>query len=184
MGHTMLIDNQTYQDVRGLMQPGDVIAFGGESAFSELVKFSTRSAVSHVAVVFQSQMLGEQSNRFFNQVIESTSYNGKSGVMINRLSDRVASYPGNIWWLPLGTQARARLDLNIQAFFNFLLQQEHKDYDMPQALMSAVDHPDQHSWLGKLSCNKEDFSCFFCSELVAAALEAAQVVTNVNGFGK
>ena len=169
---------QHYQDIRHLMQPGDVIAFGGESPFSELIKFSTRSAVSHVAVVFQSQMLGENSSRFFNQVIESASFNDKSGVMLNRLSDRLASYEGNIWWLPLNSQARQAVDENKKAFFNFLLNQQHKPYDLPQALMSAVDS--SRAWLNNLCLNDEDFSAFFCSELVAAALEIARVLPDIN----
>jgi len=176
----MFNHTQTYRAIRNHMQAGDVIAFGGESPFSKLIKFSTRSSVSHVAVVFQSKMLGDDSNRFLNQIIESTSYNGKSGVMINRLSDRIATYPGHIWWLPLSDIARAKMDSNITAFFNFLLQQEHKEYDMPQALMSAVDHNNPQSWLGQLTTNEEDFSRFFCSELVAAALEKAQVISQVN----
>ena len=75
--------NSTYSRIRKQMQPGDIIAFGGNSLFSKWAKLTTRSVVTHVAVVVRTQMLGEQQGRFFNQVIEATSYNGKSGVMAN-----------------------------------------------------------------------------------------------------
>jgi cell wall-associated NlpC family hydrolase len=90
---------KSYNEIRDLMQPGDIIVFGGNSLFSKWAKLTTRSVVTHVAVVIKTQLLGQQDGRYFNQVIEATDYNGKSGVMVNRLSDRVASYNGDIWWL-------------------------------------------------------------------------------------
>ena len=49
-----------YADVRSKMKPGDVIAFGGKGNFSELIKWATRSTVSHVGVIMQSKMLLEE----------------------------------------------------------------------------------------------------------------------------
>jgi hypothetical protein len=42
-----------YSDARKLMQPGDVIAFGGSSAFSQIIKLVTFSEVSHVGVILK-----------------------------------------------------------------------------------------------------------------------------------
>lgn len=171
---------QSYEEIRHLMQPGDIVAFGGNSLFSKWAKLTTRSAVTHVAVVIQTQMLEQSDERFFNQVIEATDYQGKSGVMVNRISDRLAHYDGDIWWLPLHGDARQMLDDNKKAFFDFLFAQQNKDYDIWQLFGSAVDATDNLPLLKKLSLNDPDFSSWFCSELVAAALQEAGIVKKLN----
>ena len=68
-----------------------------------------------------------------------------------------------------------------KAFFDFLFLQNRKPYDMPQAVKSAVDLLDDLPFdIRGPSNNKEDFSKFFCSELVAAGLEKAGVTGNIN----
>jgi len=169
-----------YLSVREKMKPGDVIAFSGKGNFSEIIKWATRSSVSHVGVILQSKLLieGEPQKGIFNQVIESTSLNGFSGVSISRLSDRIDKYDGDIWWLPLSDAVRTRLDC--KAFYDFLLHQEKKPYDMPQAVKSALDALEKVPLLGASVYNIEDFSTFFCSELVAAGLEAGGAIKSIN----
>lgn len=170
-----------YEQARAEMKPGDVIAFGGKGHFSEIIKLATRADVSHVGVILQTKITDDPTNRFFNQIIESTSLNGFNGVNISRFSDRLADYDGEIWWLPLSDEVRAKFDQ--KKFYDFLFNQakERKPYDMPQAIKSALDTLDglpfgTHS----PTYNKEDFSKFFCSELVAAGLEIAGAVGKVN----
>ena len=70
-----------------------------------------------------------------------------------------------------------------QAFFDFMFNQarERKPYDMPQAIKSALDTLDMLPFgLHGPGYNSEDFSKFFCSELVAAGLEEAGAVGTVN----
>ena len=162
------------------MKPGDVIAFGGKGNFSEIIKWSTRSAVSHVGVVMQSKMIiGDDAQPgYFNQIIESTSLNGFSGVCISRLSDCVKRYNGHIWWPPLSTGSHAKL--KYQKFFNWCLHQKGKPYDTPQAVKSALDALDGVPIIGGATYNVEDFSKFFCSELVAAALKKGGVIKKIN----
>jgi len=169
-----------YSEVRSRMKPGDIIAFAGTSDFSELIKWMTRSSVSHIGILLQSKLLiGDTPQEgFFNQIIESATINGFSGVSINRLSDRIHAYDGQVWWLPLSDEARERL--NEQAFYNFLLHQEKKEYDLPQALCSAGDQLERIPLLGKITHNVEDFTRFFCSELAAAGLEQGGVIDNIN----
>lgn len=170
----------SYQQVRSQMKPGDVIAFSGKGNLSEIIKWATRSGVSHVGVILQSQLLidGDSQDGFFNQVIESTSLNGFSGVTISRLSDRIELYEGDLWWLPLRKNIHA--EMNKKKFYDFLIHQERKAYDMPQAIRSALDVFDKVPVIGKATHNVEDFSQFFCSELVAAGLEAAGCISHVN----
>lgn len=172
----------TYQEARDLMQPGDVIAFGGKGHFSEIIKFATFSSVSHVGVILQTKIPEDDTGRFFNQIIESTSLNGFNGVNVSRFSDRLNTYDGELWWLPLKKQIRQK-SFNRAEFFNFLFNQakDRKPYDIPQAIKSAVDALDKLP-LGMHgpAYNQEDFSKFFCSELVSAGLEVAGAVDSVN----
>lgn len=178
----MSVKQILYKEARKLMQPGDVIAFGGKGNFSEIIKFATFSSVSHVGVILHTKTLSEDSNRFFNQIIESTSLNGFNGVNISRFSDRLDNYEGELWWLPLKKSIREN-NFNEQKFFNFLFDQAKlkKAYDMPQAIKSAVDVLDKLPFgVNGPTHNSEDFSKFFCSELVAAGLEVAGVTKQIN----
>jgi hypothetical protein len=171
-----------YSEARSLMKPGDVIAFGGKGHFSELIKFATRADVSHVGVILQTRVVGDDTGRFFNQVIESTSIHDFNGVVISRLSDRMEIYEGEIWWLPLNDRLRQE-KFDSVSFYNFLFNQAQarKGFDVPQALRSAVDALDELPFgLHSPGYNREDFSRFFCSELVAAGLEKAGTVGRVN----
>lgn len=169
-----------YQDARSKMKAGDVIAFSGKGNFSEIIKWATRAPISHVGVILQSKLLidGDSQSGIFNQIIESTSLNGFSGVTISRLSDRLDTYDGEIWWLPLKEDIWKGMDK--KKFYDFLIHQERKEYDMPQAIKSALDAFDQVPVLGSATHSVEDFSRFFCSELVAAGLEAAGAISHIN----
>jgi len=169
----------TYEEAREKMQPGDVIAFSGKGNVSEVIKLFTKSEVSHVGVVYKTKQVNDvDPNRYMNTLMESTSLDGFSGVIMTRLSDRVRDYDGNLWWLPLSQASRSKLDLS--KFFDCLVKQEGKAYDTKQAIKSALDALDGAPFLRGTTYNKEDFSKFFCSELVTAALEDAGVINNVN----
>lgn len=142
---------------------------------------TTCSDVSHVGVILQTKIPEDDTGRFFNQIIESTSLNGFNGVNISRFSDRFTSYDGEIWWLPLSEETREKFDK--KKFYDFLFNQakERKPYDMPQAIGSAIDALDQLPFgLHGPGYNREDFNKFFCSELVSAGLEISGAVGTVN----
>ena len=178
----MALERMEYSDARSMMKPGDVIAFGGKGHFSELIKFATRADVSHVGVILQTRVVDDKTGRFFNQIIESTSTNDFNGVVISRLSDRMDTYEGEIWWLPLDDGLRQE-KFDSVSFYNFLFNQarDRKGNDVPQALKSAIDALDELPFgLHGPGYNREDFSRFFCSELVAAGLEKAGTIGAVN----
>lgn len=178
----MSVEQISYSEARELMKPGDVIAFGGKGHFSEIIKFATFSDVSHVGVVLKTKVQDDTTNRYFNQIIESTSLNGFNGVNISRFSDRLERYKGELWWLPLQKKIWES-SFDQKKFYDFLFNQAklRKEYDMPQAIKSSLDALDNLPF-GKHGpgYNKEDFSKFFCSELVAAGLEIAGAVGTVN----
>lgn len=164
----------TYADVRDDFLPGDLLACSGKGRVSGVIKRFTRSQVSHVGIVRHTKILTDDKDRYFNEVIESTSLDGFLGVVVSRISKRLESYEGTVWWLPLDDAARERF--NERLFFDFLYQQEGKPYDTPGAIRAGLD------WLDSigLTLAREDFSKLFCSELAAGALEAAGVLINVN----
>jgi hypothetical protein len=160
------------------MRPGDVIAFSGKGTLCEVVKRAYGSDVSHVAAIFDSTtgVAVAPDGGVSHEIIESTATAG--GVAPCPLSERVQSYDGIVWWLPLSQAARRAMDL--ARFREFLRSQRARPYDVPQAVRSAIDHLDGVSSLGPLTRNVEDFARFFCSELVAAALEASGAIPSLN----
>ena len=160
-----------YHGLRKQIKAGDVIAFGGKGHFSEIIKMATRSPVSHVGVVLQTAALCETGDRYFNMLIESTKLGNFSGVMINRLSDRLRAYDGEVWWLPVGL-AKSRET----QFFDFLFAQDGKPYDMPSALKAGLDALDFGG--NGPTAAAEDYSRLFCSELVAGAFKACGLVSD------
>jgi len=156
----MILSN--YEDIRDQMKPGDLICFGGMGWVSKLIKWRTRSNISHVGVVAN---VNDKHGRVM--VMESTSLDGKKGVQMNRLSKRIGDYNGHVWWFPLSERRREKLD--VMAFWKFLWAQDGKKYDYLQAPMSAT-----------LFWAREDFGRLFCSELVAGAYEAGGILPNVN----
>jgi hypothetical protein len=169
-----------YQQLEHLIQPGDIIAFGGNSLFSRWAKLTTNSVVTHLALVLETTTALGEAQKPVHEIIESTCYAGNSGVMINRLCERVATYDGNIWWLPLSDQHRQTFDRNKSDCIAFLREQLHKPYDIWQLFGSTVDATDNLPFFKHLSYNVEDFSKWFCSELIAAALRMCKLINNIN----
>ncbi len=164
------------------MKPGDVIAFGGKGNFSQIIKIATFSTVSHVGTILQTKIPDDTSDRYFNQIVESTSLAGFNGVNISRFSDRLNDYEGELWWLPLRSELRQSAFDQIK-FFDFLFDQAKNriGYDTAQAVKSALDALDDLPFgMHGPAHNREDFSKFFCSELVSAGLEIAGLTGSVN----
>jgi hypothetical protein len=174
----MALVKNTYKEIRSKMKPGDILAFGGKGEFSNIIKWATRAPVSHVGIVLQTHDTVDDETDYLNLIIESTSLNGFSGVIMRRLSQAIEFYEGEVWWLPLSEETRSKLD--VKAFFDFLRKQEGKPYDMPQAVKSALDAMDKIPLLGTTTYNREDISKFFCSELAAKGLEEGGAIKNVN----
>ena len=175
----MPLERQEYSDIRGSMRRGDVIAFGGKELFSTIVKGVTGSeTVTHVGIIVQSQYAplseNEEEREFINKIMESGKSDGRICIVERQLSKRVQDYNGEMWWLRLREDIRERI--NPHDFTQFVFMQQGKPYDLPQAIKAGIDFADESG----LTLNKEDFSKFFCSEFVAAALEVAGVLNQIN----
>lgn len=163
-----------YSQIQPLVQPGDIFAFGGKSLFSRWAKFTTRSMVTHVAMVIHAPDNAEI------QLLEATYFKGKKGVMTNYLSERIKNYKGDIWWLPLGKTAKLTLQENWHDFTSFYTAELGKSYDVWQLFGAAIDRFDDHPLLSRFTYNRQKFNRWFCSELVAEGLNKAGVIDTIN----
>ena len=162
------------------LRTGDVIAFGGNALLSNLIKFFTRSEVSHAGTIVIDEEDGVEP-----ALIESVGDFEKDppvyGVRQRPFSETLREYDGEIWWLPLGDQMRESEEaFNQQTFADVLEDAEGEEYDLEEAFLAvAVDSVLE--WIGLFERDdKEDFEKFFCSELVAMALEKAGAVGPIN----
>ncbi len=161
----------SYSDARSRMNIGDVIAFGGDSHFSEIIKMAIRAEVPHIGIVRETRQTERGVTQTF--LMDATS---RRNVCITDLAARVQEYAGHMWWLPLHETLRRKI-FDEEACSRFLQQQNGKKYDRWQAAGSAIDALDELPFnLGGLSYNREDLSQLFCSELVAAALKVGGII--------
>ncbi len=70
----------SYNEAEERMRVGDVIAFGGSSHFSGIIKLAIRAEVSHIGIIIREQHL-----------IDSTS---RRGVAVSKIIDRFNEYDG------------------------------------------------------------------------------------------
>ncbi len=166
-----MMSRLSFEEAGMNMLPGDVIAFGGSSHFSGIIKMAIRAEVSHIGILLHTQQQSERSDAVTHDIIDSTS---RQGVAVSLLRDRFDAYDGDVWWLPLRRDLRAnRFDYT--AFVRFLEEQLGKKYDHSQAAGSAIDVFDAVTLpfgIRSPGANDENFDRFFCSELVAAGLKA------------
>jgi hypothetical protein len=154
----MLIQTD-YKSVRCRIRPGDIIAFSGSGRISRLIQFFTRSVVSHVGIVFE---IMERDVRRV-KLMESTTLDGLQGVQETYLSERIQTYSGPVWWLPLSEKVRSQMDQG--RFWKALFDANGRPYDYRQVLHHGID------WL-RLRSQGESPGRLYCSELCALALKS------------
>lgn len=159
----MLIQSE-YKKIRKNMQPGDIIAFDGEGFISNAISFVTRCPISHVGIVLHSI---EAPKRRRVELMESTTLSGKSGVQLTKLSSRLATYPGKMWWLPLSDVQRKKFFY--EEFTRLADEVNGRSYDKKSIAHFFFDRL-------RLWSNSEDPSRLFCSELAAYLLKAARIL--------
>lgn len=173
-----------YQEIRKYMKTGDLLAFSGKGAVSDLIKWKTNSEISHVGIVFSTNFSDSRDNNNSVLMIESTSLlSGKDalnnelikGVQMHFLSNRIQTYNGDIHWYPLKNElAQSKKAAMIQ-----WLKKKHTQktpYDKIQAIGAGIDSLD---FLG--FSNEPDFNSLFCSELVAKAYQVGGIICqNIN----
>lgn len=169
-----------YENICQQMRPGDVIAFGGNSKLSKFINVVTASSVSHVATIYQTSTYGDSDKLITHHIAESAKHGKFIGVTFNLLRMKIASYKGNVWWLPLSHESRTTLESNFQDFHDFIVDQHTKKYDVRQALRSALEPNSRFSVVNRLKTNSESHRKLFCSELVSASFKYAGILPHVN----
>lgn len=167
-----------YEQHRPQMKTGDVVAFSGNTGFSDLIKWATGSTFSHVGIVLKLQMSGGFGDSVM--VVESTTETRHQdasdtqlikGVQMNWLSKRTLMYDGSVWWVPLKHPLPPEGRVKAEAW----LRETHNQrvpYDSVQVMGAGLDLFDR---LGL--DNEEDVSRLFCSELVTKAFKEAGLLS-------
>lgn len=162
-----MIQHTTYEWVRPLLRPGDIVAMGGKGNFSSIIKFFTRSPVSHVAIVMEQRVSlnGEAQDGKTVWLLESTTLyhnreTGKQerGVYERRMSTRVHEYDGDMWVLMLSDEARAGIDW--KKYMDICFREQGRGYNMGGALAAGLPFP-LPTWRDSM----------FCSQLAVHALK-------------
>lgn len=163
-----------YQSIRHLVRGGDLWGFGGKGRLSRVVKIAQwRFPISHVGVAVQGRIVldGETPEPgIVNSIIESTSLDGFTGVVMSRISDRIEAYDGDVWWFPLAESVRANADF--PAMLDWLLKQEHKGYDFWQCFREGLREALRLNFIPM----RESFTHIYCSELVTGAYKVSGIV--------
>lgn len=120
-----------YENVRDQMQPGDIIAFSGTTMISTVIKLVTSSHVSHVGIIVPS----DDDAGDGTAIMEAT----ESGIGTHSLSTRWNDETvENLWWLPLRSDLRTRLEENWENFCQYLACYNRAPYDYLQAAMLGL----------------------------------------------
>ncbi len=173
----MAMRDASYDDIRTLVLPGDVIAFLGDNVFSTTIKQTGKAGVSHLGVIVEAAAAGQQP-RYAESTVEAHPNKPPTwGFDTTSFKDRVDSYKGAIWWLPLGPAARAAFDgarfdhfidecrgvpFSISSGFN-VIGKDLKDQLIPGEPLPMV--------------RVELMKAYCCSEFVARALAKSRVVS-------
>jgi hypothetical protein len=164
-GREQLVNGLT--DTAGF-EPGDIIAFSGNSLISDLINVATyaipRWGISHVGI------MGEASDGRL-LLFESTTLDSLpceilgrpfDGTQAHVLEDVIQRYEGRIWHFPL---CRSLYENERKRLNEFLLETISVPYDQMGAFRSAGAGL---SWIESLF-RDQDLSTIFCSEWCCAA---------------
>ena len=169
----MGMELRTYEEIRDRVQPGDIVAFGGYGLLSRVIKAISGSPVSHVSTIVAPSQGAEEP-----RVVEATVRFGEEDATVtvgtSPLRNRL-DYDGDIWWLPLRPAVRARFDVG--RFKRFLEEADGAPFDVGGGFFVLV-----RDLLQRLKLvEARELETYFCSELVAEALESGGAVGNVDG---
>ncbi len=169
-----------FNQYRSEMNPGDVIAFGGNSELSRLIREVSRSEVSHAAVISH----GAESEGG-PWLVESSMREGgaapAAGVAKNPLEVVIDIYDGNVWWLPLRHPVpRGLPDFDLVRFQDSLVEIMGVPFDYQDGPRSVIRDLIERTVATPAVPIVEDLDTFFCSELVTYSLEKAGVLHEVN----
>lgn len=165
---------QSYREIRSDLKTGDLILFSGDSFFSGVIQLATKSRWSHVGIIYRDEsqdivFLFQSHSLKFKDV---SSGRMKRGVQLNTFSSILSSYHkydrAKVAVRHLNQPVTKERE---QKFLNFRKSVEDRDYESNELEILKA------GWDGYFGKNKEeDWSGFFCSELVAEAYQAMDIL--------
>lgn len=162
-------------------KPGDIVALSSYDLPSTVVKLATRSHYVHVAIILSINSSIHRECPIEDPILIAESHIDTSlpslgtgqairGVQFQRLGDRLDSFWGDAWWVPLKSPLPPDQLTQMQAWLREI-EQHQVPYDFLQAIGAGINAIDPIQWE-----NQADYSALFCSELVTRALQIAGVV--------
>lgn len=170
----MPMQERSYEQVRDQVQPGDVVAFGGDNVLSETIMKSGNSTASHAGIIVAKASRGQEP-RFIEATIRVEGNDPTQVAEVTSFRDRLEEYHGQAWWLPLHPTVRGTF--REDEFMDFIHGVEGKFFDLTEGVAVVLKNllrlPDP-----PVAVRTGDF--LFCSELVVDALRAGGVVGRVD----
>jgi hypothetical protein len=148
-----------YSELRGSLRTCDLVLFSGGGFFSRLIKFFTRSNISHIGIIITDKENG------ICYIMESTTMSpisNKRGVQINLAKDVILNYKGGIFIKPLNSFTVSKEISNKLKEIRRQLNGRPYERNFWELAKSEIDIT-----FGKLFRNKPSMKSVFCSELVA-----------------
>lgn len=88
-------DLTKYNEVKSLMQTGDLLQWQTNSLIGKLIRWRTLSEWNHSSLIMRfSDYEGKECRRFTTEAVAE-------GVVLNLLSRRLGNLDGAVWWYPL-----------------------------------------------------------------------------------
>ncbi|MDJ0722773.1 MAG: hypothetical protein QNJ04_14155, partial [Desulfobacterales bacterium] len=163
-----------YDQIRDVLQTGDILLFSSDSPIMRLWKRLTACHWTHVGIAMRSaetdQLLLWESTPL-KTICDVHSHRAQSGVQVVLLSLRTATYKGEVSYRQLDfSQADAgvtREDLSRKLMaFRKLVKDRPFEADLGKILKAFID-------ITRSRKRAADYSRLFCSELVAAGFKHA-----------
>lgn len=161
-----------YEALRPTLDTGDVVLFSGKGGISAGIKWFTKSKWSHVGMVIRSieldaLLLWESTT--LGKLKDVESGKKRQGVQVTPLSARIQTYDGEVGVRTLAVEESKRKNFlsDLVTLRNDLRQRPYEQSKI-ELIRSAYD--------GVFGANEEDLSSVFCSELVAEAYQAMNLL--------
>lgn len=184
----------TYDEIRPTLKTGDIIGMSGRGLFSKLIRFGTRkrdpqgnrikTKWTHVALVIDPSELAARQltvakrkkldrtllcfeSTTLSQVRDIETGEFVKGVQTSLLSERIATYKGDVWIRRLNKKLSKE---QIEAIMALRQEVKGRSYERSwwSLVRAAIDWP--------FSRQRKDLSTIFCSELEAAAYQVANLL--------
>jgi len=147
------------------LRTGDMIAFKkGKSIVAAVIHLFTNSDVNHVGIIVK---LYNKIGNDFPFMIEANH----DDVEYSFLPRKIKNDKDEIFVYRLTDENNKKLNENLNSFYEFMNEQIGKAYDYPEAIESVFDK------IFDKTITKDSYAKFFCSKLVGAIYQQAEIIT-------